>query len=154
MTENTKLAIDIARKLRTHLTKHHGEIAAKYNFMLHQFPVNSCEPSSILLGGLLSEYLNSNEVFIIKVDSNKIGGMHFFVEFENLYYDLTSDQFEFIDNVIIAEDKESLFNLQYTIEFKKNFTDFIIWYCEDAKCEKRFILSAIKEVKNMITPPC
>ncbi|MEQ5130543.1 hypothetical protein [Morganella morganii] len=125
MTENTKLAIDIAKKLRKCFDEHYNEIARNIDFPFHAFPHNSCEGASALLGGVLRMKLNTEEIFIINIYSSTLRGEHYFVEFEGLYYDLTFDQFNLDKNIIIGEEKEYLDSITDKTHSRIKVIDFL-----------------------------
>ncbi|MBQ0210190.1 hypothetical protein RHA65_11490 [Providencia rettgeri] len=125
MTENTKLAIDIAKKLRLCFDSHYNEIANNIDFQFKSFPNNSCEGASALLGGLLRNKLNTEDVFIVNIYSQYLRGEHYFVEFEGLYYDLTFDQFGVDKKIIIAEDKKYLDSITTNRLSRMRVTNFL-----------------------------
>lgn len=125
MTENTKLAIDIAEKLRKCFDEHYNEIARNIDFQFHTFPHNSCEGASVLLGGVLRRKINTEEIFIINIYSHTLRGQHYFVEFEDLYYDLTFDQFGLNKDIIIGEEKKYLDSITTKTYSKIKVIDFL-----------------------------
>ncbi|HCT1397827.1 TPA: hypothetical protein OT834_002055 [Morganella morganii] len=150
MHKQITIATDISIKLRRYLECNHRNIAGKYRLMLNQFPRNSCEPTSIFLGSLFSKNFGSDNVFIINIDCKKIEGMHFFVEFDKLYYDLTFDQFDFCQDIIIAGDKSPFDGIIHDILYRKNFADFISEYKNSPYNNKELIQLALEEINSAI----
>ena len=146
MAEKTKLAIHIAKKLRKCFDEYYNEIARNINFPFHAFPHNSCEGASALLGGVLSRKLNTEEIFIINIYSSTLSGEHYFVEFEELYYDLTFDQFKLGKGIIIAEEKEYLDSITTKSISTRKVIDFLNEFYLEGENHKFNTEQAIKNL--------
>ena len=62
--------------------------------MVRRFPFNSCETTSLLLGKIIKSLYPSKNVYFVDGECKSGGGRHFWLEIDNLCFDLTADQFE------------------------------------------------------------
>ena len=65
--------------------------------MVGRFPFNSCETTSLLFGKLIKSLDPSKNIFFIEGKCKNGGGRHFWLEIDNLCFDLTADQFKSVN---------------------------------------------------------
>ncbi|HHR6573946.1 TPA: hypothetical protein ACS8DH_001394 [Providencia alcalifaciens] len=123
MTEHIKLASD----LREILERTHTKLDSMGFPHFSDFPVNSCQGGSILLGLEASQNFSTSKVEIVLGSTRKRDVHHYWVEIDNKVYDLTIDQFSSsIDkkyqcpiNPVYAAKKHPLRNYFF---YKKRYT--------------------------------
>ena len=89
MTKYIKLASD----LREILENTHVKLDSMGFPHFSDFPVNSCQGGSILLGLEASQNFSTSKVEIVLGSTRKRDVHHYWVEIDNKVYDLTIDQF-------------------------------------------------------------
>ena len=76
----------------------------------NNFPKNSCEGAALFLGAILKKHFPSSPILYVKGEDNN-GASHYWLESENLIYDITADQFTQLQEPIFGESKQPLINL-------------------------------------------
>ena len=82
---------ELAIKTRKFLVKNCGDLDLH---MVGRFPFNSCETTALLLGKAIKNLYPSKEVLFVDGNCKNGKGRHFWIEVDELCFDLTADQFK------------------------------------------------------------
>jgi len=88
----------------------------------HSFPTNCCESASIFLGKFLADRYPNSAVLIV-IGTNSASEQHFWVEINDLVFDITADQYKNISAPIYGKKTHPL---------EKTFTKTIKILAEEA----------------------
>ena len=87
-------------KTRQYLETNYMELNLPF---IHQFPLNCCEITSLLLGKIIIDEYPMKEVYLAKPTNTSKYEMHFWIEVGNSAFDITADQFDEIKSVVIGK---------------------------------------------------
>jgi len=99
--------IEVSKTIRILFNRAKGDIDLPG---FNNFPNNSCEGAALFLGAVLKKYFPSSPILYVKGEDNN-GASHYWLESENLIYDITADQFTQFQEPIFGESEQSLIEL-------------------------------------------
>ena len=104
------------------------------------FPENCCEGASLFFGFIAKNIFPEMSVMIIKgskVFDDGEEGYHFWVEVDGKAFDLTSDQFNFVEGPIINKKIKGK-HIGFSIESRQCVLEFLLYYFDNCLEEERF----------------
>jgi len=110
--------ISTSQKIRKLFELAEGNIDLPY---FTGFPTNACEGASLFLGAILKEKFATSHIEYLKgYDEN--GAIHFWLEVDDLVFDITADQFPEIESPLFGATHQSLADIYSDIE-RQEITD-------------------------------
>lgn len=110
--------ISTSQKIRKLFELARGNIDLPY---FSGFPMNACEGASLFLGAILKERFPSSHIEYLKgYDEN--GAIHFWLEIDDLVFDITADQFSEIEFPLFGVAHQPLVAIYSDIE-RQEITD-------------------------------
>lgn len=132
-----------AQRLRMFFEKEKETIGLPF---FYSFPKNACEGSSCILGLLLMEKYPNLTVEIIHGYSEEPCEHHYWVEVENIIYDITADQFDEIESPIYGVVKHPMG--QHFIPIERDFASIFLYKYTQRAIEMHKINPIYKRIKT------
>lgn len=88
------------------------------------FPIDCCKGTSFILGFVMSETLNMNNVYYTNGKDSE--GFHGWVEYNSKIIDITIDQFDFKNNTLVIDIEKSNFHSRFLTQKKIPFSEIIL----------------------------
>jgi hypothetical protein len=96
-----------AIRTRAYLENNHKILNLPF---VSQFPHNSCETSSLILGKVLTTVLSLQSIFFVAATNSRKFEMHFWIEVNHSIFDITADQFEGVSGPLYGQESRIISN--------------------------------------------
>jgi len=96
--------VSVSKRLLKFFEKNKNTIDLPF---FHSFPKNCCEEASLILGSLLKDEYPSVNVKYVE-GQNQNGQLHYWIEADDLIFDITVDQFSNIPNPLFGKKQHPL----------------------------------------------
>lgn len=130
--------IDLAQRTRIFFEENHRNLNLHF---ISNFPHNSCETSSLLLGKVLFDTFPQKHIFFVVGTNSSKFERHFWIEVQKRTFDITADQFENITKPIYGKTSQIITN---------RFDNIQKVPINEALNENKFATSRVEEFNQIV----